>query len=82
MLTVAPSGPTFPTLAHGVPSALTQGGGGSAEAAGATAIAAAAAPANRNGVIFVSFAIMVEAYHDREVLKHQERLRGSVISAR
>jgi hypothetical protein len=45
------------------------GGGGSAIAAGAAAMAAAAAPANSRGVIFVSFAIMHVAYHDRRTAK-------------
>jgi hypothetical protein len=66
MFTSAPPGPTLPMLEHGVPSALTHGGGGgSALAIGAAAIAAATAPANSKGVVFVSFAIMSETYHDR-----------------
>jgi hypothetical protein len=52
---------------HGVPSGLKHGGGGggtgsSAIAAGAAAIAAAAAPANKIGVIFVSFTIIKNGY--------------------
>jgi len=52
---------------HGVPSGLKHGGGGggtgsSAIAAGAAAIAAAAAPANKIGVIFVSFTIIKNDY--------------------
>jgi hypothetical protein len=56
----------LPMSEHGVPSALTHGGGGggSAPTTGAAAIAAAAAPANRIGVIFVSFTIMEVDYHD------------------
>jgi hypothetical protein len=57
---------------------LTHGGGGggagSAIAAGAAAIAAAAAPANNMGVIFVSFTIMKQGYHDRRLPKPVERL--------
>jgi hypothetical protein len=59
MFTSAPPPSILPMLEHGVPSALTQGGGGGwAPTIGAAAIAAAAAPANNMGVIFVSFTIM------------------------
>ena len=54
---------------------MKQGGGGSsAMAIGAAAIAAAAAPANRIGVIFVSFAIMQVDYHGRRPPKPEARL--------
>ena len=59
MATLAPSGPAVPMLAHGVPSGFQHGGGaGSAPAIGENAMAAPAAPANKRGVIFVSFTIM------------------------
>jgi hypothetical protein len=62
MFTSAPPPSMLPMSEHGVPSALRHGGGGgggsSAIAAGANEIAAAAAPANKMGVIFVSFTIM------------------------
>ncbi len=59
MAPVAPSGPAVPMLAHGVPSGFQHGGGaGSAPARGENAMAAPAAPANKRGVIFVSFTIM------------------------
>jgi hypothetical protein len=45
------------------------GGGSSATAIGAAAIVAAAAPANKMGVIFVSFTIMQFGYHDHETVK-------------
>src|SRR5690242_13263478 len=87
MFTSAPPGPTLPTSEHGVPSAFTHGGGGagSAMAIGAAAIEAAATPANKMGVIFVSFTIMRFGYHGRRLTKPLARLttqRRACVSAR
>src|SRR5690242_2161381 len=84
MFTSAPPGPTLPTSEHGVPSAFTHGGGGagSAMAIGAAAIEAAATPANKMGVIFVSFTIMRFGYHDRRLTKPLARLTTQTASVR